>query len=108
MRPNPDKTNSFIVTDKVPLLGDILPLDLDYTVDANFTSDGLRSVVNAPLGVKLKDDWVVVPGPTNGTSVVTENVTVEATVLTMFTVTSNLDDSHKKLLQDLAKLAESP
>jgi hypothetical protein len=107
VKPNPDKTDSFIVTDKVPLLGEILPLNFNYNVDATFTPDGMKSIVNAPLGVKLKDDWVVTPGTANGTSVVTETVAVEATSFTMFTVTSNLDDSHKKLLQDLAKLAES-
>jgi hypothetical protein len=85
-------------------LDEILPLDLSYSFAAAFMSGSLKGVVNTPLVVQLKVDLVAFPCASNDTLVVTGNVIVEATKFTMFSVTSNLDDSQKKLLQVFAKV----
>lgn len=80
----------FTITDTVPILGSIAAT-IDYTVDTTSSKNGLNSIVHAPMGVELKDNWSVAAGAKSGTSVVTESVDVSASRVVMLTVTSNLD-----------------
>jgi hypothetical protein len=100
---HPKKDGTWIVTDVIRLFG-FINYSFDYEVDATSVADGQDSVVRAPLGVVLCQQWRVAPAQ-NGQSTLTEAVSVEASVLVMHTVTGNLDSSHRELRDKIAALA---
>lgn len=101
---HPVKEKTWIATDTTRLFG-FINYSFDYEIEATNVADGLDSVVHAPLGVVLRQKWRVLSAE-NGHSTLTEMVSIEASVFVMFTVTSNLDSSHRELREKIAALAE--
>ena len=92
------------MTDNIRLFG-FMNYSFDYEIEATNVADGLDSVVRAPLGVILRQQWRA-SSAENGQSTLTERVSIEASVFVMFTVTGNMDSSHKELREKIAALAE--
>jgi hypothetical protein len=101
---HPLSEKTWVLTDTIRLLG-LVNYSFDYEVDATHIADGLDSVVRAPMGVVLHQQWRVSPAE-NGRSTLTEVVSVEASAFVMVTVTGNMDSSHRKLREKIAALAE--
>jgi len=104
VKQHPLKENTWVLTDTTRLFG-LIDYSFDYEIDTTNVADGMDSVVRAPLGVVLRQQWRVSPAE-NGRSVLTEIVSVEASAIVMFIVTANLDSSHRELREKLASLAE--
>jgi len=92
------------VTDTTRLFG-FINYSFDYEVEATNVANGLDSVVRAPLGVVLRQQWRVLSAE-NGRSTLTEMVSIEASAFVVYTVTSNLDSSHREIREKIAALAE--
>lgn len=101
---HPLKERTWIVTDTTRLFG-FINYTFDYEIETTNVADGLDSVVHAPLGVVLRQQWRALSAE-NGQSTLTEAVSVEASHLVMYTVTSNLDSSHREIREKVAALAE--
>ena len=101
---HPLKERTWVLTDTLRLFG-FVNYSFNYEVDTTHVADGLDSVVRAPMGVVLRQNWRVSPAE-NGQSVLTEVVSVEASAIVMYSVTGNLDSSHRELREKLASLAE--
>ena len=101
---HPLKEKTWILTDTTRLFG-FVNYSFNYEVDTVHVANGLDSVVRAPMGVVLRQQWRV-SATENGCSVLTEAVSIEASAAVMFTVTGGMDSSHRELRESLASLAE--
>ena len=104
IKQHPLKENTWVLTDTIRLFG-LIDYSFDYEIDTTNVADGMDSVVRAPMGVVLRQQWRVLPAE-NRRSVLTEIVSVEASAIIMYTLTANLDSSHRELRERLASLAE--
>ena len=93
------------MTDTTRLFG-FINYSFDFEIEATNVADGLDSVVHAPLGVVLWQQWRALPAENGRSTSLTEVVSIEASVFVMYTVTSNLDSSHRELREKIASLAE--
>jgi hypothetical protein len=101
---HPLKEGTWVVTDTIRFFG-FLDYSFDYEIETINLADGLDSVVRAPMGVVLRQQWRA-PSAENGRSILTEVVSIEASAFVMYSVTRNLDSSHRELREKLASLAE--
>ena len=104
IKQHPLKERTWIATDTIRLFG-VINYSFDYEIEATNVANGLDSVAHAPLGVVLGQQWRVLSAE-NGHSTLTEMVSIEASAFVMYTVTNNLDSSHREIREKIAALAE--